>query len=237
MPKGVYKRTKPIWNKGIKTNHIPWNKGVPMAEETREKLKQSLLNSEKNQERLKSIVPQTKECKREKIRVYKDNNPEKVKKWKHDDYERNKEKYKERANKHYEDNLEAKKDYAREYQQKNIQSAIARISQWKRDNPEKTRSYSENRRARKKVGGGVVSPTDIKNIYLKQEGLCFWCKTEVNENYHLDHLIPLSRGGLHIIDNMAITCPRCNVVKNKKTPDEFRLYMKKDETIDTLINK
>ena len=97
--------------------------------------------------------------------------------------------------------------------------------------PEKKKSYSENRRARKKIGGGIVTSEDIKNQYLIQGGLCYWCEKPVNDNYHLDHLIPLSKGGLHSIGNVVISCPKCNVVKNNKTPDEFYSFLNRDEVI------
>jgi hypothetical protein len=39
--------------------------------------------------------------------------------------------------------------------------------------------------------------------------------------YHADHMIPLSRGGLHDWTNIAIACPFYNCSKKSKTAEEF----------------
>lgn len=39
--------------------------------------------------------------------------------------------------------------------------------------------------------------------------------------WHLEHVIPLSRGGQHSYANTAVACPPCNQSKSGKTPDEF----------------
>jgi len=41
MPKGIYIRTKPVWNKGKKGLQTAWNKGIPHSEETKQKLRKS----------------------------------------------------------------------------------------------------------------------------------------------------------------------------------------------------
>lgn len=238
MPKGVYIRTKDVWNKGKKTNQIPWNKGIPMEDELKKKVIEGVRNSKKIKEYWSSFIYVSKEQKKINLTKYRKKNKSKVKKWKRDDYLRNRDKYIERSRKHYIEHTEIKKEYSRKYQQGHIEIVIDRIKDWKRHNPEKVKSYTENRRAQKKVGGGFVSSNDISALYQIQGGLCYWCSKPVDENYHLDHLIPLSRGGLHTINNVVISCPKCNVTKNNKTPDEFISYMaKKDETISNMLEK
>jgi len=41
MPKGVYKRIKPAWNKGKKGVQIAWNKGKKFSKETIERMKEA----------------------------------------------------------------------------------------------------------------------------------------------------------------------------------------------------
>ncbi|MDQ3312022.1 MAG: HNH endonuclease, partial [Actinomycetota bacterium] len=36
----------------------------------------------------------------------------------------------------------------------------------------------------------------------------------------IDHVLPRSRGGEHIWENVAAACRRCNTVKRDRTPDE-----------------
>lgn len=43
---------------------------------------------------------------------------------------------------------------------------------------------------------------------------------------HVDHIIPLSRGGPTTLANLAITHARCNLQKNDKLPEEIDIYDK-----------
>ena len=40
-------------------------------------------------------------------------------------------------------------------------------------------------------------------------------------NHHIDHKIPLTRGGSHTKDNLALIYEDCNRMKRDKTPEEF----------------
>ena len=52
--------------------------------------------------------------------------------------------------------------------------------------------------------------------------LCPQCNTNLkNKKIHLDHYIPLSKGGEHTLSNLVISCPHCNLSKNAKDPYIF----------------
>lgn len=55
----------------------------------------------------------------------------------------------------------------------------------------------------------------IKDQLLQQaEGKCEYCGVKVNEKTAMiDHKIPLSKGGTSTIENLAIACPKCNILK------------------------
>ncbi|WP_321311503.1 HNH endonuclease signature motif containing protein [Halarcobacter sp.] len=58
----------------------------------------------------------------------------------------------------------------------------------------------------------------IKEQLLKQaEGKCEYCGIELDERTAMvDHKIPLSQGGSSDIENLAISCPKCNILKADK---------------------
>jgi len=58
----------------------------------------------------------------------------------------------------------------------------------------------------------------IKDQLLKQaEGVCEYCGIEVNDKTAMiDHKIPLNKGGTSNIDNLAIACSKCNMLKADK---------------------
>ena len=41
------------------------------------------------------------------------------------------------------------------------------------------------------------------------------------DNYHFDHIIPLSKGGTCELSNLGITCPEANLSKTNLTVDEY----------------
>lgn len=62
---------------------------------------------------------------------------------------------------------------------------------------------------------------DLENLLKEQRNKCYYCKTNLPSNYHADHKIPLSRGGKNTKENIALSCPDCNLRKHAKTAEEF----------------
>jgi 5-methylcytosine-specific restriction endonuclease McrA len=92
---------------------------------------------------------------------------------------------------------------------------------WQQANPECHATNQRARRARQRQAEGHHSADDIRAIYNEQDGLCFWCGCEVGATYHVDHLMPLVLGGTNSPENLAITCPSCNIAKGAKHPLVF----------------
>lgn len=72
---------------------------------------------------------------------------------------------------------------------------------------------NNRRRARKLLAEGEFTNTDIEN--LLNYPYCVYCGNELDD-YHVDHITPLSKGGSNNLENLALTCPRCNLRKNDK---------------------
>lgn len=70
----------------------------------------------------------------------------------------------------------------------------------------------------------ALSKEDIKYIFYKYDYKCAYCKydndnhnIDYGENLHLDHIVPFSKGGLTVIDNIQLLCRPCNTKKGSKT--------------------
>lgn len=60
------------------------------------------------------------------------------------------------------------------------------------------------------------------DIYVRDKGRCGICGKFVSpEEYTVDHIIPLSRGGTYEYGNLQCTCRRCNLMKADALPEDF----------------
>lgn len=77
---------------------------------------------------------------------------------------------------------------------------------------------SMRRRARKlSTSDGTVTKTAIDTMLLKQGHKCKLCEVCLIENKkNLDHIIPLSKGGIHSMSNVQWLCKSCNCKKSDK---------------------
>lgn len=76
----------------------------------------------------------------------------------------------------------------------------------------KTKRRQDTRRARLK--GVQVGRIDREAIIARDESTCYLCgKKCAPPEIHLDHVIPISRGGAHTEDNIRVACSTCNVRK------------------------
>lgn len=90
------------------------------------------------------------------------------------------------------------------------------------------RASASKRRGIKKAAYGSHTAEDILDLLRKQENRCFYCSKELAD-YHVDHKIPLSRGGSDAKRNLCVACPTCNLSKGNKTHREFRKLFKAQE--------
>lgn len=54
-------------------------------------------------------------------------------------------------------------------------------------------------------------------IFARDGHRCQYCGGHADS---IDHVMPRSRGGQHVWDNVAAACRRCNLFKRDRTPDE-----------------
>ena len=63
--------------------------------------------------------------------------------------------------------------------------------------------------------------TRNRERFAQVQRVCAYCTTALNGGYHVDRMVPLSRGGCNDWTNLAITCGRCNLAKGSMTVEEF----------------
>lgn len=73
------------------------------------------------------------------------------------------------------------------------------------------------------VDKGIQSPTEYAqhrlNWIRNHGGICLCCRNAPATS--LDHIVPVSKGGLHRTWNIAYICKDCNASKSRKHPDHW----------------
>lgn len=86
---------------------------------------------------------------------------------------------------------------------------------WAKRHPEKHADKQAKRRA--KLNGVTVEHVSRELIYYRDKMKCYICKTRIDfADMHLDHVIPLAKGGKHSNDNCRCACATCNLKKGAK---------------------
>ena len=127
----------------------------------------------------------------------------------------------------YEKNPQKKYEKVLEYQRR-----TGLITKYKPYNPNyylselskrKKRARDLKRRALKRNADikFQISESVIQEVQKKYNYKCAYCGVDCRLNYHIDHKVPLIRGGGNNIENLALACPHCNYSKHDKTDVEF----------------
>ncbi len=132
---------------------------------------------------------------------------------------------------------ELKKEYDRQYLAENRERILkatrerntlnreeraVKAREWAKKNPEIRKAISKAYKARRRQLEAGGDKTAVIMAWEKAAPkFCHWCKAKCENKYHIDHYQPLSKGGMHVVDNLVIACPTCNLRKSAKDPYEF----------------
>lgn len=108
------------------------------------------------------------------------------------------------------------------YYKDNPEKVKAAVAKWHKANPEKLSDKRARRRTR--IETGTLSRGLVAKLHKLQCGKCVCCLKKLStlrKNYHIDHIIPLAKGGLHQDDNIQLLCVTCNLQKHAKNQNEF----------------
>lgn len=108
-----------------------------------------------------------------------------------------------------------KRKVSREFYERNRDRQIAKARAWAIANPQRAREICANAtrvyQARKQ--DVFVELIDRAIVFERDEGVCGICGEPVVGAFHVDHIIPLSKGGSHSYDNVQLAHPTCNLRK------------------------
>lgn len=110
---------------------------------------------------------------------------------------------------------EKQKQYKDKYYKENLELCRQKSRESKQRNPEVVRRHIQKRKAIKR-GASSVENIDRMLVWKRDHGICYICKIPANKNnWHMDHKIPLIKGGSHTYDNVGVS-PSCNLRKGVK---------------------
>ncbi len=161
-----------------------------------------------------------------RMREWKLKNPEKVKAH---NGARDKEEMRRDSKSAYDANPKKFREKSRKWRTKNKEKAIAAHKRWTLENPEKYKSsmarYQKANRLRYNLheakrramisSGEVVDP---KEVIARCGMICGIClkKIKTKKEISWDHIVPLSKGGLHETSNIQPSHLICNIMKGAK---------------------
>ena len=157
-------------------------------------------------------------------------------------YQINKEKVYERSKEWIQKNREYVRERDRKYRKEHLEQDKAKDKRYRDSHKEKLaekgkryrethKDYFYNKARERKNSqllrsDGTVTLEAEQKLLKTQNNLCDYCGDDISKKKHLDHILPLDRGGMHTIDNVHFTCPSCNLSKGTKTEDEWFEWLK-----------
>lgn len=190
-------------------------------------------NEEKLKVKSKAYYESNKEAIKTNVKIYAKSNQEAIK-------TKNKEYYKNNS-----EEISAK---SKEYYTLNSEKIKARVKIYHDANPEKIKAYARNRIARKHEA--AYETFILEDIHSRHGYDCHICEEPISyessrvigkpgwrSGLHLDHVVPLSRGGTNLIENVKPSHGFCNVAKNSKLMEELPLLIYRKQEYLKSISK
>lgn len=121
--------------------------------------------------------------------------------------------------------LEQRRISQRAYWEKNKSKCAAWRKAYRQRHPDRKTALENKRRAMERN-----APTDVTGsarfyAWIKNQDFvtCTYCGTYISGSaVHIDHIVPISRGGHHAPDNFCVSCGPCNSSKHDQLLSEWK---------------
>lgn len=191
---------------------------------------------------------QKREAQRQYHREYRRKNKERLKAQSHEYYLKNKERIKAKTTAYYYDNWAKCREARRTYAEKTKDEAYERQKAYQVKNKERLKAYHKayraanadglkekkklsyertkqayllramQRKARKRAAPGTCTKAQLDARIAFYGNKCAYCPGPFE---HVDHVIPLSRGGSNWPANLRPACAKCNLSKSDMSAREW----------------
>lgn len=132
---------------------------------------------------------------------------------------RNRDRESEYSHRKQQRNPEGSRRRVAQYRERHPDRVRDGIKQWRENHPDAYRSdkriQSSRRRARKlALPNERIDPVEV---YVRSDGVCGICGESVTiDEFQIDHIIPLAKGGAHLYSNVQASHAVCNRAKSDK---------------------
>lgn len=130
---------------------------------------------------------------------------------------------------HLEQVRESGATYQAKWRKQNPEEAKKRIAEWRAKNHTAILEYKRKWKAKHRTEEtlaqqGRHTKTKIKvdkeEIINWESRVCGICNLAIAGAFHIDHIIPISKGGLHEVSNLQLAHPFCNLSKKDRLVDK-----------------
>jgi len=120
--------------------------------------------------------------------------------------------------KHKEERLAQKKEYYIAHEDE----IKAKQKEYRNSEAGKLAALTRAHRHRARMLGAFVEDVDRTIVWARDKGICHICEKPVIGLWQLDHIVPLSKGGKHCYDNVAVSHYKCNAGKKDRNLEDYK---------------
>ena len=118
-------------------------------------------------------------------------------------------------------NIDRADENRRKWRRENPERMTLLSKRWRENNPEKQRTIMFNRNSASRGVRLAVKHGLLEKMMNFQSSKCAYCQVNISDEFHVDHLIPVSKGGGNSPENLQLLCPSCNLRKSAMMPEDF----------------